>query len=233
MQSIPRGVVQAAGLQPAPVASDAMQKKEVAALKEQLSKLLSDLEARSCELHSASRAHADLKEVLQQSAEAQSAAELSLNAQIAGLRSELELKARELLAESQNRAELESALKVASERESAAQEQPGTALQLEGEASRGGVQALEAELAGKSQDLAAAQHDLAQKQQELAGVWRQLEGKQSELEAASQAYVELEEVLARASEEQSASEDKLIARMTALQDEVKVSSKGPGSSGHS
>ncbi|DBA78046.1 TPA: hypothetical protein ACH3X2_008022 [Trebouxia sp. C0005] len=226
---------QASGLPPAPVTPDTPTKKEVAALKEQLDKLLNDLEAKSHELQATSQAHADLKGVLKQAAEGHCLTESTLNAEIAALRSELELKTCELQAESQARAEVELALKAAAQGSCEAEGQSAAALQQDLESSGRRVQALETELADQQQVLAGAQQELAGKQQEvarlrqdlagmqqtLAGVQQDLEEKQQEVQAAGQAYAELEEVLARASEEQVASEDRLVAQMTSLQDEVK------------
>ena len=221
---------------PAPVAPDTPNKKEVATLKEQLDKLLNDLEAKSHELQATSQAHADLKGVLKQAAEGHCLTESTLNAQIAALHSELELKTHELQAESQARADVELALKAAAQGIHEAERQTATALQQDLEPSGRRVQALETELvdqpqmlagtqqelAGKQQDLSGLRQDLAGMQQILAGVQQDLEGKQQEVQAAGQAYAELEETLARASEEQIVSEDKLVAQMTSLQDEVKV-----------
>ena len=221
---------------PAPVAPDTPNKKEVAALKEQLDKLLNDLEAKSHELQATSQAHADLKGVLKQAAEGHCLTESTLNAQIAGLHSELELKTHELQAESQARAEVELARKAAAQGSCEAEGQTAAALQQDLESSSRRVQMLETELADQQQVLAGTQQDLAGKKQEsaglrqdlaglqqkLTGVQQDLEGKQQEVQAAGQAYAELEEILARASEEQIVSEDKLVAQMTSLQDEVKV-----------
>ncbi|KAL0021823.1 hypothetical protein WJX77_004862 [Trebouxia sp. C0004] len=226
---------QASGLSPAPVTPDTPNKKEVAALKEQLDKLLNDLEAKSHELQATSQARADLQGVLKQAAEGHCLTESTLNAQIAALRSELKLKTHELQAESQARAEVELALKAAAQGNRETKGQTITALQQDLEFSSRRVQALETvladqqqmlvgtqqELAGKQQELAGLQQDLAGLQQKLAGVQQDLEGKQQEVQAAGQAYAELEEVLTRASEEQIVCEDKLVAQINGLQDEVK------------
>ena len=227
--------IQASGLPPAPVTPDTPSKKEVAALREQLDKLLNDLEVKSHELQATSQAHADLKGVLKQAAEGHCSTESTLNAQIAALRSELKFKTHELQAESQARAEVELALKAAAQGGCEIEGQTVTALQQDLESSSRRVQALETELAdqqqmlagqqelaGKQQELAGLRQELAGMQQKLAGVQQVLEGKQQEVQAAGQAYAELEEVLARASEEQIVSEDKLVVQMTSLQDEVKV-----------
>ena len=227
--------IQASGLPPAPVTPDTPSKKEVAALREQLDKLLNDLEVKSHELQATSQAHADLKGVLKQAAEGHCSTESTLNAQIAALRSELKLKTHELQTESQARAEVELALKAAAQGGCEIEGQTVTALQQDLESSSRRVQALETELAdqqqmlagqqelaGKQQELAGLRQELAGMQQKLAGVQQVLEGKQQEVQAAGQAYAELEEVLARASEEQIVSEDKLVVQMTSLQDEVKV-----------
>jgi len=228
--------IQASGLPPAPVTPDTPSKKEVAALREQLDKLLNDLEVKSHELQATSQAHADLKGVLKQAAEGHCSTESTLNAQIAALRSELKFKTHELQAESQARAEVELALKAAAQGGCEIEGQTVTALQQDLESSSRRAQALETELAdqqqmlagtqqelaGKQQELAGLQQELAGMQQKLAGVQQVLEGKQQEVQAAGQAYAELEEVLARASEEQIVSEDKLVVQMTSLQDEVKV-----------
>ena len=97
-------------------------------------------------------------------------------------------------------------LELAAEGRASSQGQFGTAL---------AQQQLESQLADQQQALAGMQQELAGKQVER----EQLEGK---LQAAAQAYAELEEVLARASEEQCASEDRLTRQITALQHEVKV-----------
>lgn len=227
--------IQASGLPPAPVTPDTPSKKEVAALREQLDKLLNDLEVKSHELQATSQAHADLKGVLKQAAEGHCSTESTLNAQIAALRSELKFKTHELQAESQARAEVELALKAAAQGGCEIEGQTITALQQDLESSSRRAQALETELAdqqqmlagqqelaGKQQELAGLRQELAGMQQKLAGVQQVLEGKQQEVQAAGQAYAELEEVLARASEEQIVSEDKLVVQMTSLQDEVKV-----------
>ena len=227
--------IQASGLPPAPVTPDTPSKKEVAALREQLDKLLNDLEVKSHELQATSQAHADLKGVLKQAAEGHCSTESTLNAQIAALRSELKLKTHELQTESQARAEVELALKAAAQGGCEIEGQTITALQQDLESSSRRVQALETELAdqqqmlagqqelaGKQQELAGLRQELAGMQQKLAGVQQVLEGKQQEVQAAGQAYAELEEVLARASEEQNVSEDKLVVQMTSLQDEVMV-----------
>ncbi len=227
--------IQASGLPPAPVTPDTPSKKEVAALREQLDKLLNDLEVKSHELQATSQAHADLKGVLKQAAEGHCSTESTLNAQIAALRSELKFKTHELQAESQARAEVELALKAAAQGGCEIEGQTVTALQQDLESSSRRAQALETELAdqqqmlagqqelaGKQQELAGLRQELAGMQQKLAGVQQVLEGKQQEVQAAGQAYAELEEVLARASEEQIVSEDKLVVQMTSLQDEVKV-----------
>ena len=221
--------MQASGLPPAPVAPDAPNKKEVAALKEQLDKLLDNLEAKSHELQATSQAHADLKGVLKQAAEGHCLTESTLNTQIAALRCELELKTHELQAEFQARAEVELALRTAAQGSCEAEGQTAAALQQDLESSRRRLQALETDLAdqqqmlaGTQQELAGKQRELAGLQQDLAGMQQKLEGRQQEVQAAGQAYAELEEVLARASEEQIVSEDKLVAQMTSLQDEVKV-----------
>ena len=228
--------MQASGLPPAPVAPDTPNKKEVAALKEQLDKLLNDLEAKSHELQATSQAHADLKGVLKQAAEGHCLTESTLNTQIAALRSELELKTHELQAEFQARAEVELTLRTAAQGRCEAEGQTAAALQQDLESSRRRMQALETyladqqqmlagtqqELAGKQRELAGLRQDLAGMQQNLAGIQQDLEGRQQEVQAARQAYAELEEVLARASEEQIVSQDKLVAQMTSLQDEVKV-----------
>jgi len=227
--------IQASGLPPAPVTPDTPSKKEVAALREQLDKLLNDLEVKSHELQATSQAHADLKGVLKQAAEGHCSTESTLNAQIAALRSELKFKTHELQAESQARAEVELALKAAAQGGCEIEGQTVTALQQDLESSSRRAQALETELAdqqqmlagqqelaGKQQELAGLRQELAGMQQKLAGVQQVLEGKQQEVQAAGQAYAELEEVLARASEEQNVSEDKLVVQMTSLQDEVMV-----------
>ena len=227
--------IQASGLPPAPVTPDTPSKKEVAALREQLDKLLNDLEVKSHELQATSQAHADLKGVLKQAAEGHCSTESTLNAQIAALRSELKFKTHELQAESQARAEVELALKAAAQGGCEIEGQTVTALQQDLESSSRRAQALETELAdqqqmlagqqelaGKQQELAGLRQELAGMQQKLAGVQQVLEGKQQEVQAAGQAYAELEEVLARASEEQIVSEDKLVVQMTSLQDEVMV-----------
>ena len=215
--------LQAAGLQPPPGSPDSLQKKEVAALKEQLDKLLTDLEGKSHELQATSQAHADLKGVLKQASKSHCSTESKLNAQINTLNQDLELKTRELQAASRACSELESALRGSAASTCSPEGQLTAALQEALEGSSRQVQALEAELANQGQVLAGKQLELAGKQQRLEGMQGELEGKHAELQAAGEAYAELEDVLARASEEQGASEDKLMGQMTALQHEVKVS----------
>lgn len=218
-------VLQASGLQPPPVSPDSLQRKEVSALKEQLDKLLGDLEAKSHELSTTSTAHADLKRLLQQASESHCTAEHNLSAQVAALQSDLELKTQELQAEAHARAEAElMAVQSSSsmQGQGMAEGQLVAALRRDLDASSSQLQAVQAELGANQKVLAGRQHEVELLRQELAGKAQDLEGKQQELQAAARSYAELEEVVSRASEEQSVSEDKLIMQLTALQDEVKV-----------
>ena len=186
-------------------------------MKEQLDKLLNDLASRLLELQATSTAHGDMKRLLQQAAESHCAAEGRLTAQIATLRSELELRTQELLAQTLARAEAEALLQGASfmQGQGIADGQLAAALRRDLDASNLQLQAAQTEF-GASQQI------LAGKQREVEGLQHDLASKQQELQAAAQSYAELEEAVSRASEEQSSSEDKLTAQLTALQDEVKV-----------
>ena len=215
-------MLQTSELQPPPVSSqaDSLHKKEVCALKEQLDKLLGDLEAKSHELRTSSTAHADMKHLLQQASESHCTAERQLSAQIATLRSDLELTTQELRAESQAHAEAELALQsfASVQGQGIADGQLAAALRRDLDASNASLQVVKADLEANQQVLARKQQEVELLQQELAAKVSQLKRKQ----AAARSYGELEEVLSQASEEQSTSEDKLMAQLNALQDEVKV-----------
>lgn len=197
-----------------------MHKKEVAALKQQLDKLLEDLGAKSEELRTASSAQGDMKRLLQQVSESHCSAERELSAQVAALRADLELKTQELRAEAHARAEAESMAlqKSASvQGQGNADGQLAAALRQESDTSVANLQAVQAELGANQQLLAGRQQEVEMLRQELAG-------KQQEVQAAAHSYAELEELVSRASEEQSMAEDKLMVQLTAAQDEVKVDS---------
>ncbi|KAL3153196.1 hypothetical protein ABBQ38_011947 [Trebouxia sp. C0009 RCD-2024] len=194
-----------------------MHKKEVAALKQQLDKLLEDLGAKSEELRTASSAQGDMKRLLQQVSESHCSAERELSAQVAALRADLELKTQELRAEAHARAEAESMAlqKSASvQGQGNADGQLAAALRQESDTSVANLQAVQAELGANQQLLAGRQQEVEMLRQELAG-------KQQEVQAAAHSYAELEELVSRASEEQSMAEDKLMVQLTAAQDEVK------------
>ena len=227
--------VQSAGLQPPPGSSDSLHsRQEVAALKEQLDKLLVDLESRSHELRATSRAHADMKMLLQQASEGHCAAEGRLQAEISTLRSELELKTQELETRepkthelpnedcAQAEADLVADAAPSVQGQGPAEGQLTAALRSDLDASSLRLQAVQAELGANQQALAGKQQEVELLQQALAGKQRELEGRQQELQATAQSYAELEDLLSRASEEQSMSEGKLTTQLTILQDEVKV-----------
>ena len=216
--------LQAAGLQPPPVSPDSLHKKEVSALKQQLDTLLGDLEAKSHELRTASTAHADMKHLLQQASESHCTAERQLSAQVAALTSDLELRTQELRAEAQARAKVDLALQsfASVQGQGIADGQLAAALRGDLDASSSNLQTVQAELGANQQVLAGKQQEVELLQQEVAAKARELEGKQQELQAAAHSYAELEDVVSRASEEQSMSEDMLMAQLTALQHEVKV-----------
>lgn len=161
-----------------------------------------------------------MKHLLQQASESHCTAERQLSAQIAALSSKLELTTQELQAEGQARAEAE--LAVLSSGQGIADGQLAAALRRDLDASKANLRAVQAELGANQQVLAGKQQEVELLQQELAGQERELEGKQQEVQAAAHSYAELEEVVSRASEEQSLSEDKLMVHLTALQHEVKV-----------
>lgn len=217
-------VLQTAGLQPPPVSPDFQHKKEVLVLREQLDKLLSDLESKSHELRTTSTAHTEMKILLQQASESHCAAEGKLSAQIAMLRSELDFKTQQLHAEAHARAdaELTSQSSVASQGQGISERQLATALRRDLDASSLQLQAVQAELGAAQQVLAGKQLEIKLLQQNLAEQEGKLEGREGELQAAAQSYAELEELVSQASEEQSTSEGRLIAQMTTLQDEAKV-----------
>lgn len=208
-------MLQASGLQPPPGSPDSFHKKEVSALKEQLDKLLGDLEAKSHELRTTCTAHADMKHLLQQASESHCTAERQLSAQFAALSSDLELKTQELRAETQAHAD-------GLQRQGIADGQLAAALRRDLDASISTLQTVQAELGANQQVLAGKQQEVELLRQELAAKARELEEKQQELQAAAHSYAELEGVVSCASEEQSVSEDKLMVQLTALQHEVKV-----------
>ena len=187
-------------------------------MKQQLDELLQDVEAKSDELRTASSAHAEMQRLLQQASESHCSAERKLSAQVAALRADLELKTQELRAEALARAEAES---LASQRSASVQGQGSADAQLaaalhrELESSNASLQAVQAELGANQQLLAGRQQEVELLRQELAG-------KQQEVQAAARSYAELEAGASRASQEQSMGEDKLMAQLTAAQDEVKV-----------
>lgn len=193
-------------------------------MKEQLDKLLGDLEAKSHELRTTSTAHADMKHLLQQASESHCTAERQLSAQIDGLRSNLELTTQELRAEGRARAEAELAVQSSAsmQGQGIADGQLAAALRRDLDASIANLQAVQAELGANQHVLEGKQQEVELLRQELAGKMRELEGKQQELQAAAHSYAELEGVVSQASEEQSMSEEKLVVQLTALQHEVKV-----------
>lgn len=186
--------------------------------------MLGDLEAKSHDLRTSTTAHADMKHLLEQASETHCTAERQLSAQVAALRSKLELTNQQLQAEAQAHAEADLALQssAAMQGQGIADGQLAAALRRDLDASIANLQAVQAELGANQQVLAGKQQEVELLQQELASKVRELEGKQRELQAAAHSYAELEEVVSRASEEQSMSEDKLMAQLTSMQDEVKV-----------
>lgn len=211
-------VLQASGLQLPPVSPDSLHRKEVSALKEQLDKLLGNLETKSHELRTTCTAHADMKHLLQQASESHCSAERELHAQIAALRSDLELKTQELRVASRALAEAELAVQSSAymQGQGAADGQLAAALRRELDSSNSSLQAVQAELAANQQVLAGKQQEVELLRRELAAKAREMEGKQQKLPAGAHSHAELNEVLPHASEEHS------MAQLTALQDEVKV-----------
>ena len=211
-------VLQATGLQPPPVSPDSLHKKEVSALKQQLDKLLGDLETKSHELRTTSTAHADMKHLLQQASESHCAAEGELRSQIAKLRSDLELKTRQLRVESRALAEAEAAVQSSAnmQGQGLAGGQLAAALRRDVDSSDSNLQAAKAELGANQQVLTGKQQEVELLRLELAAKARELEGNQQELQAGAHSHAELDEVVPHASEEQS------MAQLTALQHEVKV-----------